>query len=59
MPRWEIRFYDAPNGIKLTLDLEAIDRRAAERAALLYLENIWAGRQPRTMLRIGVVRELP
>jgi len=59
MPRYEVRFYDAPNGIKLTIELEAIDRRAAEAAALLYLEDIWTGHHGRTWLQIGVVRELP
>jgi hypothetical protein len=59
MSRWEVRFYDAPNGIKLTIELEAIDRRAAEAAAILYLEGNPMRRAGVALLQVGVVRELP
>lgn len=59
MPRWEIRFYDAPAGVKFSIELQAIDRRAAERAAIMYLTDIRLGRIPWTALQVGVVRELP
>ena len=57
--RWEVRFYDAPNGIKLTIELEAIDRRAAEGAAILYVAQLRSIGAGGSLLRVGVVRELP
>lgn len=56
--RYEIRFYDALDHVKVAVELTAADRHAAEHAAKLYLGEEAPMRLLDSRLSVGVVREL-
>lgn len=58
MPRYEVRFYDAQERVKIAVELDAADRPAAEAAARSYLGAECAARIGDQHLILGVVREL-
>jgi len=58
MPRYEVRFYDALNHVKVSVEVDAADAHAAERAAVIYLEGLPMRRAAVTLLAVGAVREL-
>jgi len=58
MPRYEVRFYDALERVKVALELDAADRPAAESAARRYLGYELAFALNTHHLVLGVVREL-
>jgi len=58
MPRYEVRFYDALEHVKVAVELSAADPPAAEYAAKLYLTAEAPMRILSQMLLLGVVREL-
>lgn len=57
--RYEIRFYDALNRIKVAVELDAADRHVAEDAARIYLKYEAGPRLLDHSLLLGVVKELP
>lgn len=57
--RYEIRFYDALNRVKVAVELDAADRHAAEGAARAYLRLDAPSRLADFGLVLGVVKELP
>jgi len=59
VPRYEIRFYDPLERVKVAVELDAADRPAAEHAAKLYLGAEAPMRLLTHHLVLGVVRELP
>jgi hypothetical protein len=58
MPRYEVRFYDALNRVKVAVELDAADRHAAERAAVFYIRADAPSRIEDATLALGAVREL-
>lgn len=58
MPRYEVRFYDALNDLKVTVELPAADEPAAELAARVYLRSELAEQLATFGLVLGVVRPL-
>jgi len=58
MPRYEIRFYDAIERVKVAVELDAADRHAADHAAKLYLGEEAPMRLLSHHLVRGVVKEL-
>jgi hypothetical protein len=56
--RYEIRFYDPLDHVKVAVELTAADRHAAEHAAKLYLGDEAPMRLLDHRLSVGVVREL-
>lgn len=57
--RYEIRFYDALDRVKVAIELDAADRHAAEQAARIYLTRYVEPRVLDQRLVLGVVKELP
>jgi len=58
MPRYEVRFYDALEHVKVAVELSAADPPAAEFAAKLYLGAEAPMRVLTQHLLLGVVKEL-
>jgi hypothetical protein len=56
--RYEVRFYDALCGVKVAVELDAVDLEAAEFAARLYLRSDLPEQLATFRLSLGVVREL-
>jgi hypothetical protein len=57
--RYEIRFYSALDHVKVTVELDAADRHAAETAARRYLLTVASAELHAQRLVLGVVKELP
>lgn len=58
MPRYEVRFYDALNRVKVAIELDAHSPDAADFAARCYLRSELAEQLATFGLVLGVVREL-
>ena len=58
MPRYEVRFYDAMERVKIAVELDAPDQPGAEIAAKLYLLGDVRGRLLTDHVLLGVCREL-
>lgn len=58
MPRYEVGFFDARSGVKLTIELDAVDGAAAEWAARLYLRSDLPEQLAAFRLVVGTVRGL-
>jgi len=57
--RYEIRFYDKEQHVKLTIELDAVDAHAAEQGAFFYLRDLIREGFPLTVLRVGAVLRSP
>jgi len=55
MPRYEIRFYDARDGVSVAVTLGAVDGRAAETAARMYLRHELTAKLDAFRLTVGAV----
>lgn len=58
MSRFEVRFYDACEHVKVTVELDAADAHAAEGAAQLYLRSDLCEAVARFGLLVGAVRQV-
>jgi hypothetical protein len=58
MGRYEIRFYDALNRVKVAVELDAVNPDAADFAARVYLRSELVEQLATFGLVLGVVREL-
>ena len=58
MTRYEVRFYDAVNRVKVAVELDATSHEGADFAARLYLRSDLVEQLATSGLVMGVVREL-
>jgi hypothetical protein len=58
MGRYEVRFYDAVNRVKVAVELDALSHDAADFAARVYLRSDLVEQLATSGLVLGVVREL-
>jgi len=58
MSRFEVRFYDAVNRVKVAVELDSTSHEAADFAARLYLRSDLVEQLATSGLVMGVVREL-
>jgi hypothetical protein len=58
MGRYEVRFYDALNRVKIAVELDAVNPDAADFAARCYLRSDLVEQLATFGLVMGVVREL-